>query len=187
VGYKHDEQELRDAAVAEAMLHGLSQLTYGRLAKRVGITDRMLVYYFPTKSHLIEAVVVSIGTQLMAELEEAIGPGPLSEQAVLDAAWPHLASRRADPIFAIFFELTGLAAVGVEPFAELATKVVKMWVAWLAPRLAADTARERHDAALAVVARIDGLLLLRQLLGAEAANRAAAALGVSTTRRKEVR
>ena len=34
-------------------MDGLSNLTFGRLAKRLGMADRTIVYYFPTKADLI--------------------------------------------------------------------------------------------------------------------------------------
>jgi hypothetical protein len=48
---------------------------------------------------------------------------------------------------------------------------VNTWVDWLEP-LVADR-EDPHAAALSVVARIDGLLLVRQVLGMEAADAAA--------------
>jgi hypothetical protein len=51
-------------------------------------------------------------------------------------------------------------------------------VDWLEPRIAAPTAAERRGQALASVALLDGLLLLRRMSGARAANTAARALGI---------
>ena len=45
---------LDDPSRIDAVLdEGLSRLTFGRLAKRIGINDRSIVYYFPTKADLI--------------------------------------------------------------------------------------------------------------------------------------
>ena len=49
MGYKYDRNEILAAAVEAVADDGLSQLTFGRLAKRIGINDRSIVYYFPTK------------------------------------------------------------------------------------------------------------------------------------------
>ena len=57
MGYRHSRQEILDGALATAMDDGLSQLTFGRVAKRLGINDRTVVYYFPTKDALITEVV----------------------------------------------------------------------------------------------------------------------------------
>jgi len=48
MGHKHTKEEILDGALRAALDEGLSQLTFGRLAKRMGMNDRMIVYYFPT-------------------------------------------------------------------------------------------------------------------------------------------
>nr|NIR60097.1 helix-turn-helix transcriptional regulator [Gammaproteobacteria bacterium] len=57
IGHKHDKQEILEGALAAALEEGLSRLSFGRLAKRLGIHDRIVVYYFPTKHELVSAVL----------------------------------------------------------------------------------------------------------------------------------
>ena len=52
MGHKHTKEEILEGALAAAFDDGLSQLTFGRLAKRLGINDRVVVYYFPSKDDL---------------------------------------------------------------------------------------------------------------------------------------
>ena len=85
---------------------------------------------------------------------------------------PHL-------VFAVFFEIVGLASARIEPYASLAPRLMDGWVAWLEPRVAASTRAQRRQQALAAVATLDGLLLLRRMSGARAANSAARELGLS--------
>jgi hypothetical protein len=88
-----------------------------------------------------------------------------------------LARPAIDPWFALFFEANGMAAAGREPYRTLVPQLVDAWVTWVAEFLT-GTRAHRRDEAEAVVALLDGLLLLRQLRGAAAANRAARRLGV---------
>ena len=48
MGYRHTREDILDGALTVAFDDGLSQLTYGRVAKQLGISDRTVVYYFAT-------------------------------------------------------------------------------------------------------------------------------------------
>lgn len=179
MGYKYDEATILDVAVEAALELGISQLTFGSLAKRSGINDRSIVYYFPTKEHLLSAVVVELGGRLRVGLDEAFGSEPLSPQELLDRAWPVLASPRFDRVFGLLFELVGLAGGGVEPYVHLAPELIRQWIDWLTPRVAISDQGDRRSAAAAVLAQIDGLLLLRLTAGPRVANQAARSLGIA--------
>lgn len=169
---KHTREELLAGAVDAAFDDGLSQLTFGRVAKRLGINDRTLVYYFPTKDALIGDVVTSVGVQLQQTLAPAFADRAADHREVVRTAWPVLAQPDADPVFALFFEANGLAAAGREPYATLVPQLVESWITWVASFIDGSPTRRRAEAETAV-AVVDGLLLLRQLGGADAAERAA--------------
>jgi AcrR family transcriptional regulator len=177
MGHKHTREEILEGALAAASADGLSQLTFGRLAKRLGINDRTIVYYFPTKDTLITEVVVSTGAQLQHALGRAFSAPAADHLALARAAWPVLAHADHDPIFALFFEAAGLAAAGLAPYETLVPQLIEVWIEWLTTFLT-GTAKQRRAEAEATVALVDGLLLLRQLAGPAAANRAAARVGI---------
>ncbi len=185
MGYRHDEADILNAATATATEEGLSALSFGRVAARLQTSDRMVVYYFPTKEKLVGAVLATLGVQLQTLLNDAFGAETRPPAELFQRAWPVLTTRAADRVFAIFFELAGLAAAGREPFRTHAAKVMTDWLEWLSPRIALATVTERQSAALGLIAQLDGLLLLRQTLGKRAANRAAEALGAVTTRKTD--
>ena len=177
MGYRHTRDEILAGALAVAFDDGLSQLTYGRVAKQLAISDRIVVYYFPSKDDLVGAVLLALGEQLQHTLEPAFVAPAADHLALARAAWPLLARDEADAVFALFFEANGLAAAGREPFRTVVPQLVEAWVAWAAGFVAGDEAGRRTEAETAI-ALLDGLLLLRQLGGAEAAERAATRLGV---------
>ena len=178
MGHKHSKEEILAAALEAALDGGLSQLTFGRLAVRLGISDRMVVYYFPSKDDLIREVLVSMGLRLQQTLAEAFTQPAADHLALVATAWPVLARPVADPIFALFFEAMGLAASGRDPYHALMPDLVEAWVEWVASFFigAANRRRAQAEASLAL---LDGLLLLRQLAGPAAANRAAKVFGVT--------
>jgi hypothetical protein len=90
-----------------------------------------------------------------------------------------LTTPAAEKVFAIFFEVIGLAAARADPYDQLVPAMMQAWVDWLTTRTSGATASARRRNALAVVARVDGLLLVRQTLGTDAANDAAGALRIT--------
>ena len=177
MGHKHDKREILEGALAAALEDGLSQLTFGRLAKRLGIPDRTVVYYFPTKKDLVGEVLGSMGAELQRTLATAFTEPAVDHIALVRSAWSVLARREVDPLFALFFEANGLAAAGREPYRTLVPALVEAWIAWVTSFLE-GTPRQRRSEAEAAIALVDGLLLLRQLVGPAAADRAARKLGV---------
>lgn len=179
MGYRHTREEILEAATAVAVEDGFASLTFGAVGKRLGVADRTVVYYFPTKPELAVAVVQQLGANLEALLEAAFGTEPRTPADLVRRAWPVLASEANDRVFALFFEVIGLAAARQTPYDTLARAVVRRWVEWLSAHILGDDELERRQTALAAVAQIDGLLLLRHLLGPEAAQSAALAAGVA--------
>jgi len=177
VGHKHTKGEILEGALAASFDDGLSQLTFGRLAKRLGISDRVIVYYFPSKDDLISEVVLAMGVELQQTLAEAFTEIASDHTALLQAAWPVLAVESSDRVFALFFEANGLAAAGRDPYQEIVPSLVEGWISWAAEFIEGTTEQRRIEAETGI-AVLDGLLLLRLLAGAEAADRAAHRLGI---------
>lgn len=178
MGHKHAKAEILEGALAAAFDEGLSQLTFGRLGKRLGISDRIVVYYFPTKDDLVSEVIVALGAKLQVTLAEAFSEAAADHLELLKAAWPTLTTPDADAVFAVFFEANGLAASGREPYRSLVRDLVAIWIEWACDFLDGDPDHRRTEAETAI-AVIDGLLLLRQLASPDAAERAAHRLGIA--------
>lgn len=179
MGPKHTRDDILAGALATAFADGLSRLTFGRVASRLGISDRIVVYYFPSKDDLVRAVLGAVAQRLQHALARAFTTRAADHTALVRAAWPIVAHRDADAVFALFFEANGLAASGREPYVSVVPELVDAWITWTATQLE-GTARERRAEAETAIALLDGLLLLRQLAGAKAADRAARRLGVAT-------
>ena len=177
MGHKHTKAEILEGALAAAFDDGLSQLTFGRLAKRLGISDRIVVYYFPTKDDLISEVIGAMGIQLQHTLAQAFTERAADHLELIRAAWPVVATPDADAVFPLFFEANGLAASGRDPYRSLVPTLVEMWIAWAAEFIDGSPDQRRIEAETAI-ALIDGPLLLRQLAGPESAERAARRLGI---------
>ena len=177
VGFRHSKEEILAGALAVAFDDGLSQLTYGRVAKRLGISDRVVVYYFASKEELVSEVLMSVGVKLQHALEPGFGSPAEDHLELLVRAWPIVARTKVDSIFSLFLEANGLAASGREPYRTLVPVLVEAWIAWAAEYLEGSLERRRLEAETSI-AILDGLLLLRQMAGPESANRAAKRIGI---------
>ena len=182
MGHKHTKEEILDGAVAVAFADGVSQLTFGRVAKHLGISDRIVVYYFPSKDDLVGDVLTALGGRLMEALAPAFASPVQDHLHLVRVAWPVLADANADPVFALFFEAGGQSAAGIEPYRTLVPQLVEAWIAWAAELIEGTPAARRAEAE-AAIAVLDGLLLLRQLGGPVAADRAAARIAGVRRRR----
>ena len=177
MGHKHTKEQILEGALATALDDGLSQLTFGRVAKRLGINDRIVVYYFPTKDDLVAEVLISMGLQLQETLAAAF-----TAQAADHSHWcvlpgPCSRARRPTACSACSSRRTGSRPPGASPTAPW----FRRWCRHGSTgrrRSSTGPAKQRRIEAETAIAMIDGLLLLRQLAGPAAADRAARRLGV---------
>lgn len=175
MGHKHSVDKVLAAAARVVAEDGLHQLSFGRVAKAAGTSDRVVVYYFPTKDDLAGAVLAHLGGRLQAALADAVPEEVADHRALVAAAWPVLSRPVHAADFRVYVEALGLAAAGAAPYAALAPVLLEGWLGWLGGRLAVPAAR-RRDEALAAVTLLDGLLLVSVVGGTAAADRAAALL-----------
>ena len=134
MGYRHSADEILDEAVEVAVANGLAELTFAKVAAGLGISDRMVVYYFPTKLDLVAGVATRLGAELQQLLAKAFGDERRSPDDLLALAWPVLASRRGDRVFALFFEMIGFASAGQEPYPQMVRRTMGNESAALAAR-----------------------------------------------------
>ena len=91
MGHKHEKDDILAGAMEVAMAEGLSRLSFGRVARRMGMNDRTVVYYFPTKTDLVSEVLFSVGAEMRATLEAAFTSNAANGRELAKAAWPVLA------------------------------------------------------------------------------------------------
>lgn len=174
MGRKHDRETILAEALALAREDGLHALTFGRVASRVGIPDRTVVYYFPTKTELLAAVLGRGSEELQELLARAIRAPAKSPVALARKAWPVISSPGALPSFRLLVDAVALALHDAAA-AAVVRALFHAWTTALEPLFEGTPASRRADAE-AAVALLDGLLVLRFSAGREASARAARAL-----------
>ncbi len=151
--------KLADHVLADGLLHA----SLRPLAKAVGTSDRMLLYYFKDKDELVEAVLDRIVARIMVILDASSAPEPLPlnvlapmmvESMQSDVFWPYLR---------LWLEIAALSAGGDPLYRTCGERIGRGFVEWGTRQLAAedDAARARDAAKLLV--HVEGSVLLRSL------------------------
>jgi AcrR family transcriptional regulator len=177
MGHRHSREEILAAATDVTLEHGFEALTYRAVAERMGIPDRTVVYYFPSKPDLLRAVGQDLIARMSTELFGALGDDRRPTDDLLRLAWPTVRSSRADPYAALAFEIVGLAGAGRPPFPELAQDMSQRFVEWLSDRV--DSTADHRAAGAAVLGRLLGLLLIHRIAGEPLADAAARYEGIT--------
>lgn len=168
---KHSKEEILEAAFEVAKALGLAKLTFGKVAKRLSIPDRTIVYYFPNKAELISAVLDEISRRFQALLGAAFYEPASSPGLLVSRAWPVISSPDAAPLFRMFFDAVGVSMHNNNDVGEQVRQLMDAWANGLAELLPGD-AKAKRSAAAATIAMVDGLLLVHLTLGPEASMRA---------------
>jgi AcrR family transcriptional regulator len=159
-------------AVNYVLQHGASGLSLRPLAAALGTSDRMLLYYFGSREHLLETVLDRVGDGLVAALPEAVSVGRSHPEVLVRAVWSVARDPAVEPALRLYVEIMGQAAAQVAPFPAVARRVAHRWLNWAQDRVDVPVA-ERQDAAAGVLATVDGLLILHLAVGSEVADGAA--------------
>ena len=154
--------ELVAAATVWVLEHGLSGLSLRPLAKALGTSDRMLMYYFGSRDGLVAAISDFAGQQLVAAMP-AIDPAhpPRSAKVWLDGAWALFSDDAIRPGMQLLFELDALAARSPGPARDAAAAVTARWLSVVDDALAAlgVATRRRRELTPVIAAAMVGLAL----------------------------
>jgi AcrR family transcriptional regulator len=77
------------------------------LAAALGTSDRMLLYYFGSREHLLETVLDSAGDGLVAALSEAVPVGRSRPEVLLRAVWSIARDPGVEPVLRLYVESWG--------------------------------------------------------------------------------
>ena len=162
MGIRDDKRQAALDRIADHLLaHGLGPSSLRALGAASGNSDRMLLYYFADKDEIVISALQVVCLRLAKLLETAVGeaaslaPGPLLRQLA-----PIMRGPVFRPYMRFWIELVALAARDQEPFHTAAGQIADYFVSWVADRLDIGGEAERMIEAAALVALLDGVVLL---------------------------
>lgn len=117
-----------EKAVDYVCRHGLANLSLRPLAKAVGSSPRVLLYYFGSKDELVVEIIQRGRVrqrETMAHLKFSAG---LSPREVTRMLWRHWSSPQWEPLMRLFFEVYGLALQDRTRFPGFLENAVAEWL-----------------------------------------------------------
>jgi AcrR family transcriptional regulator len=152
--------DLLDRIVDYVAENGLSELQLRPLAKAVGSSPRVLLYYFSSKEELVVEVLAAVGERQRALFSTL----PRSAETYGDttlAAWKIMSSPKNLSLFRLFYEVYGLALQDSARFPGFLDRVVSVWLDYLSQSALRDgyTKADARAIATVMLAGIRGFLL----------------------------
>ena len=142
---------------------GLLEASLRPMAKALGTSDRMLLYYFTDKAELLNAVFEHLTLRMARHLDEITSPTRLPADQLSTQILKALKTPELDPYMRLWLQMAAHASGGDEACRLGGEKIGRVLLAWTAAQIDAPNKEvESHDAALVLVL-IEGSVLLRSL------------------------
>ncbi len=151
-------QELRDAILRYLIKHGLAGLSLRPLAKAVGSSPRVLLYYFGSKEKMIAEVVAEVRRRQFAAYDQ---PQTSSFAEACRIVWKQMRAPDSEPLFRLFFEVYGMAMRQPKRYQEFLHSTVEDWLLLIAEPLCREGYKRAEARAFAtiVLAGLRGFML----------------------------
>jgi AcrR family transcriptional regulator len=125
-------RELREAILQYLTRHGLADLSLRPLAKAVGSSPRVLLYYFGSKEKMVVEVLAEV-RQRQRILYHQID-APTWEEACR-MVWKHMSAPASESLFRLFFEAYGVALRHPERYKAFLRATIEDWLELMADQL----------------------------------------------------
>src|SRR5579871_162294 len=149
--------ELEEATAGYLVKRGIAGLSLRPLAKAVGSSPRVLLYYFGSKEKMVARVLASLRRRQHAAFDRMAGPTIPACRAV----WKQMSSPESEPAFRLFFEIYGLALRHPQRYRDFLRLTVQHWLDYIAAGLRSDGFQPRQARLLAssILAGLRGFML----------------------------
>lgn len=125
-------EDLLERIVDYACEHGLAELSLRPLAKAVGSSPRVLLYYFGSKDELVVSVIAAARARQRRQFANIKLTEGLSSRELCRICWRVMSDLRNEPLFRLWFEVYGLALQDRTRFPGFLDRAVEDWLDFLA-------------------------------------------------------
>jgi AcrR family transcriptional regulator len=154
------KREIVEAAASHLIEHGFQRSGLRAIAQSVGMSDRMIMYYFETKDDLVSAALEMIGEGLAAGMESAVPQGNATPSQILEALSQTMQSEEVQAIMRLWFEIIGLAMRGQEPYRKTAALLLSRSEKQIRDKLRSDQKHRARE----VLDTLEGRVMVGLLL-----------------------
>ena len=141
-------EELLTAIVRYLTAHGLADLSLRPLAKAVGSSPRVLLYYFGSKEKMVVDVLSEVRRQQVATFGEISGA---TFGGACWLTWKRMSAPDTEPLFRLFFEAYGIALRRPKLYKDFLSATIEDWVNLVADDLRREGHRREDARAFATV------------------------------------
>jgi AcrR family transcriptional regulator len=158
---EHRRAELLDRAVDFVGAHGLSSLSLRPLAKAIGSSPRVLLYYFGSKEDLVVEIIRRGRARQRETMANLKLSADLSPREISRTLWRHFSAPAWEPVMRLFFEVYALALQDPSRFPGFLEGAVGDWLAALEPcsTLPGYTREQARAYATVLIAGFRGFML----------------------------
>ncbi|MGB7603680.1 MAG: TetR/AcrR family transcriptional regulator [Candidatus Sulfotelmatobacter sp.] len=155
---KQRPAELRAAIVQYLVKHGIADLSLRPLAKAVGSSPRVLLYYFGSKEKIVIKALAEIRDRQHTAFAQM--DAPTFEEACR-TIWKHMSAPKSEPLFRLFFEAYGLALRHPQRYKDFLNSTVEDWLKFVAAPLVREGHKRKPARAFAtlILAGLRGFML----------------------------
>jgi AcrR family transcriptional regulator len=155
---KQRPAELEDAIIRYLVKHGLSGLSLRPLAKAVGSSPRVLLYYFGSKEKMVIHIVETIRRRQRVAFDK------IHATTYLEAyrhVWKEMRSPASEPFFRLYFEIYGLALRHPRLYKDFLNTTIQDWLNLIIGDLRSEGLKHREASLFAtvVLAGLRGFML----------------------------
>jgi AcrR family transcriptional regulator len=141
-------EELKSAIVQYLIEHGLSDLSLRPLAKAVGSSPRVLLYYFGSKEKMVVDVLAAIRRRQQASYRE-MEAATFAEACLV--IWKQISARDSVRLFRLYFEAFGIALRHPQLYEVFLRSTIEDWLQIIAEPLIRDGYERKEARAFATV------------------------------------
>jgi AcrR family transcriptional regulator len=155
-------EELTKQIVEYLLEHGSADLSLRPLAKALGTSDRMLIYYFGTKEELLTSAMALVRQNIQSEMQSLAPECRTIEdlQTYLRNFWQWATANKNSRYLRLVYESYGLALQRQSTYSRYLTGANTTWLAALQRMLdKIDPAQPSTLLATTIMATVQGLLL----------------------------